>query len=63
MLNYIIFIIGCVFYLIMQKLAINFCMSYRPDKPMFSCTLGTILAILFDLLYWAVMIQFHFYSI
>ena len=63
MLNHIIFFIGCIFYLIVQKLATNFCSSYHPDAPIFSCIIGTILAFLFDLLYWAIMIQFHFYSI
>ena len=63
MLNYIIFFIGCIFYLIIQKLATNFCLSYHPDALIFSCIIGTILAFLFDILYWTIMIQFHFYSI
>jgi hypothetical protein len=63
MLNHIIFLIGCIFYLIVQKLATNFCSSYHPDAPVFSLIIGTIFAILFDLLYWVTMARFHLYSI
>ena len=64
MLNHIIFFIGCIFYLIEQKLATNFCSSYHPDAPIFSFIIGTIFAILFDILYWVIMAQqFHLYSI
>ena len=63
MLNYIIFLIGSIFYLVVQKLATNFCSSYHPDAPVFSYIIGTILAFLFDIFYWVIMIQFHLYSI
>ena len=63
MLNYIIFLIGCIFYLVVQKLATNFYSSYHPDAPVFSYIIGTILAFLFDIFYWVIMVQFHLYSI
>lgn len=63
MLNYIIFIIGCIFYLIMQKLATNFCLSYYPNAHISSYIIVFIVAFIFDFLYWMAMMQFHFYSI
>jgi len=63
MLNYIIFIIGCVFCFITRRLATNFCKSYHPNEPDFCYAIGIIFSSLLTFFYWVVMVQFHFYSI
>lgn len=56
MLNYIIFIIGCILCLVSRKLATNFCRSYHPDDIGFCYVIGTIFASLLTFFYWAIMI-------
>ena len=63
MQNNIIFLIGCFFCIIVRRLATNFCRSYYPNELNFCYAIGIIFASLLTFFYWAIMIQFHFYSI